>query len=183
MKERPILFSSPMVNAILQGKKTQTRRIVKNTALQLLLSGHTPELVCAEFCPYGLPGDILWVRESWHDHTESIKGLPDGLGGYIDTPVYDYKANHIDDKWILLKWRPSIHMPRAACRIMLEITNIHVEHLHDITENDAVSEGCASGGDWDTAPTVIFSNLWKKINGPDSWEENPLVWVIEFKKI
>lgn len=168
--EHPILFSAPMVQAILEGRKTQTRRTVKGDPLLLLLSGHSAEEVLNDKIPYGNPGDRLWVRETWtkwrHKFGEDFLYRADFENG---------KNGHI--------WKPSIHMPRVASRITLLITGIRVERLHDITEADAVAEGCQSGGDWGCAPTIQFEKLWESINGRESWDENPWVWVIEFKKL
>lgn len=175
IKERPILFSAPMVRAILEGRKTQTRRIIKSRKNNsIFMGGWTDSFILDEGnrewtlseCPYGQPGDHLWVRESWQKFGKE----------------YAYAATD-GDIYPETKWRPSIHMPRAASRLTLEITDIRAERLHDITEADAIAEGCESGGNWDSAPTVQYSNLWETINGPGSWEANPWVWVITFKKI
>lgn len=184
-KERPILFSTDMVRAILDGRKTQTRRIIKpqpvlyptgwqygkgyKNSCSVSASPATDVLYPFE-CPYGKPGDRLWVRETWNQIFNGI------------TDEYIYAATD-SDVFSETKWRPSIHMPRAASRIIIQITDVDVECLQDITEADAVAEGCPSGGDWATAPTVIFSELWEKINGPESWDANPWVWVISFKII
>ena len=185
MKERPILFSAPMVRAILEGKKTQTRRVWKQpTSLCmkddcLYATEHdarqsfNPIARDEIVCPYGQRGDRLWVREAFHicPHHED----------------YFYRA---DDENLPLKckahtkWKPSIHMPRRASRITLEITSIRVERLQDISDADALAEGV------DQTNTSIrgyaaerFKRLWSSINGADSWHSNPWVWVIEFKKV
>lgn len=142
-------------------------------------------------CPYGKPGDRLWVRETW--------GNENG-GGYL------YKASHEHMTPGDNRWRPSIHMPRAASRILLEITDVRVERVHDISEADAISEGVESWVEdrmksrpthykiyyqtnpkdpdfYSSTAKVSFETLWQSINGPESWNENPFVWVITFKKI
>lgn len=196
-----------MVQAILDGRKTMTRRVIKpqpvidfdsgyvfykNHMLDIHrfpLSEDMPNL-----CPYGSVGNILWVREKWRKNE-----LPTGF-------KYDYYAD--DDVYAdkdAERWKPSIHMPREACRIMLEITNIRVERLQDISEQDAISEGI----EWkikfpEDYPNLkywkdylfedrfaaglmfgakeSFKSLWQSINGPESWTANPWVWVIKFKR-
>lgn len=200
-KETPIIFSTLMVQAILSRTKTQTRRIIKPQpddsglwnddkyprGLDSLLTGwngvtdDTAE--SKEFkCPYGKVSDILWVRETFLI-------LPPNM-------VF-YKAD-IENK-ATGKWKPSIFMPKIACRIRLKITNIRVEKLQDISEEDAIAEGIIAvqrpGGfgfglkkEWDykfplheRTPIDAYRMLWDKINGKHSWDTNPWVWVIEFK--
>lgn len=210
---RPILFSAPMVRAILAGTKTQTRRVVKQQITPLAdgsswhqfdhrgsnyrmnlrngtVSQWSPLL---QFCPYGQPGDRLWVREAWMDlqgtGIERVTGDPSRYAYAADTPP----GSHGDEcrKNYGLKWRPSIHMPRSASRITLEITSVRVERLQDISEPDAQAEGCALGcmtptGD-DSGSAIYgpggYLALWESINGPSSWEANPWVWVVEFKRV
>jgi hypothetical protein len=173
--EKPILFSTPMVQAILEGRKTMTRRIVKD---KFLIQGNpkfsTRNSELTGVCPYGKVGDVLWVREKFFKHNEhEIWYAAENFPRIIDT---DY-----------VKWKPSIHMPKAAARIWLEITNIRVERLWEISDEDAKAEGVKpKEGMWfkriqryDEA----FSELWQSINGEQSWNENPWVWVVEFKKI
>ena len=188
MKERPILFSGEMVRAILDGRKTQTRRIVKPALVVLereFLEGFywdwkfesvtfdTKEELLNSFtkyCPYGKKKDRLWVRETWRqpeDHEDYERG--DIL----------YAASERDAS---SKWKPSIHMPRWASRIFLEIVSVRVERLQDITETDAISEGCANAYHPDFH-TGQFRELWESINGPGSWEKNPWVWVINFRRL
>ena len=207
MKERPILMSAPMVRAILDGSKTQTRRVVKdlkgyeNTGydfcigmndgeLQALTAGDHGWEATGVRCPYGQPGDRLWVRESWrvnhvaldcvsvfykaherHSYTEMCEQIPIAA---VNTPV---KA--------AMSWRPSIHMPRWASRITLEITGIRVERLQDITNNDALAEGTpdlrTKENNWDMVR--CYQELWEQINGAGSWALNPWVWVVEFKRL
>jgi hypothetical protein len=130
MKERPILFSTPMVQAIMEGRKTQTRRIAKGHALQFLDAGLLSEYVSKQdLCPYGELGDILWVRETW--------ALPVDADG--NDAGYQYKADYSDgsERW---KWKPSIHMQKSACRLFLQITYIAIERLNDISDDDAIKE-------------------------------------------
>ena len=214
MTQRPILFSTPMVQAILEGSKTMTRRIISKTGFLEQYSkaelDHDVEVCqeddwdktkvlkgpCAVFdhgewsikYKYNV-GDILWVRETWKQKR---------FAGQI-LEGYDYKANHVT--WLESRgqlftknsscetdehWKPSIFMPRAACRIFLEITDITVERLHDISEGDAIAEGIdlsKTSGDFDITPRNVFQQLWQSINGDDSWESNPWVWVIKFKQV
>lgn len=183
MKERPILFSTPMVRAILEGKKTQTRRLIKpqpaagvrNSVFvpSGLEDGHGRELQCS----YGGPGDRLWVREAIGIHIDPVKT---GLEG-----VCVYRADFPDGPNVTFepRWTPSIHMPRWASRITLEITGVRVERLRQITESDAQAEGC-TGEHFDTALSD-FIWLWDKINGKRegwAWANNPWVWVVEFAR-
>lgn len=185
MKERPILFSGPMVRAILEGRKTQTRRIWKPRKIwqDECEDGYSmPHFVDGdgEFhdqpCPYGQPGDRLWVRETWR--------VADG-----GTKYYEYAADRsvlreAVDEACCVKWKPSIYMKRAASRITLEVVAVRVERLQDISRGDAMAEGCpfankADGGD----PRIWYSWLWNQINGDGSWDANPWVWVVEFRKV
>lgn len=175
MKERPILFSAPMVRAILDGKKTQTRRIFKDTAEDYADDAHPLvrwkdcKLHRAE-CRYGNPGDNLWVRETIAKTEDNgIFYRADGLS------EADMVANEI------YKWTPAIHMPRIASRIDLEITAVRAERLQGISEQDATAEGYASDGD--ESARIWYSSLWDKINGTGAWDKNPWVWVIEFRRI
>lgn len=208
-KEKPILFSGPMVRAILAGHKTQTRRIVKEyyTTHQIDLFNH--KMQSGIVCPYGSAGDRLWVRETWGldaytgDLQLTIKYRAGG-GDYVTdrngsdewVPVYQKYIDGcgLDDKWD--RWRPSIHMPRWASRITLEITGVRIESLQDITEHDALAEGalhwwgnlspaeqervyCGGGG-----PIGAFHALWDSINIDRApWESSPWVWVVEFKMV
>lgn len=199
-KEHPILFSTPMVQAILEGRKTQTRRIVKfplrHPEYELRIGeGETAPPVC--FCKYSV-GDILWVRETW-GRIQPTHATPDGrpYDGW-----FTFKADYEDEKpgweegnYIFSGWKPSIHLPRKVCRLFLEVENIKVERLHDISEEDAISEGVEQNrdGSWhdyiepnrlcQDAAKPSFHSLWMKINGEKSWQSNPWVWVISFKPI
>ena len=177
MKERPILFSAPMVRAILDGTKTMTRRAVKGIALDWLRpNGFTPEFVANpenHLCPYGIPGDRLWVRETFGIDDE------DGSVLYFADPDTAQAAEHArvcEDRYP--RRRPSIHMPRRASRILLEITHVRVERLQDISHEDALAEGMP----WDDS-VHHFSRRWELINGAGSWDANPWVWVVEFQRV
>ena len=211
MKERPILFSAPMVRAILSGSKSQTRRVVKPQPTEgglewatacggdfaawqdplLLLDEHSEDGgPCQRKCPYGRIGEKLWVRETWMDLLGTgIERKTGDHGRYAyaaDTPPGSYGDDQ--RKAYGLKWRPSIHMPRAASRITLEVTGVRVERLQDISEADALEEGITyndlpnNGLDPRRARTW-YHRLWESINGPGSWEANPWVWVVEFKRL
>ena len=223
IKERPILFSAPMVRAILEGRKTVTRRAVKirpDADATITVESYNvevtnrhgyqeagPEIFGAWWrdgeagckCPYGKPGDHLWVRETWYcDHFEVTRGpylKPDDLdiGEALEDGTLVYAADELTpyeaDQPI---WKPSIHMPRWACRILLEITDVRVERLQDITYEQAAAEGvhrgplrewCASdeGGACHKYPVPAFRDLWQSVGG--SWDTNPWVWVVEFKRV
>ena len=196
MRERPILFSAPMVRAILDGRKTVTRRLVKPSPHKVdggVPFADAPAWAHAEpgssvmRCPYGVRRDRLYVREAWaaphaYDH------LPPRLIPQ-DARIH-YAAT--EDRGGLL-WRPSIHMPRWASRITLEVTGVRVETLQDISEADAVAEGCKP-----IRPELVqdglivrpgrsaveeFRLVWEQINGGGSWEKNPFVWVVTFRRI
>ena len=194
MRERPILFSAPMVRAVLAGTKTQTRRVVKGrgwephhlahhrlvqhddprAGLQAYFRGDDAGDWLGIGCPYGQPGDRLWVREAW------AKTQPLGLPWPQTMIVYREGDNRTDYGG---PWKPSIHMPRAASRITLEITGVRVERLQDISRGDAMAEGCpfpnmADGDD----PRRWYADLWDQINGAGAWDKNPWVWVVEFRR-
>jgi hypothetical protein len=190
VKERPILFRGEMARAILDGRKVQTRRIVKpqpedagfgrnavvcpyRTGTQWPLAYYEMRGSCWNSsdplrCPYGQPGDRLWVRETWSQPGGQLRYRADGDRG----------------SWDVWKWVPSIHMPRWASRITLEIVSVRVERLWSISRGDAIAEGCPrrrdTGG---TSPVVWFHELWESINWKGSWSVNPWVWVIEFKRL
>ena len=183
MKERPILFSAPMVRALLAGTKTQTRRAfkTKNGGVWPNANDLPGMRQILRSCPYGQPGDRLWVRETFC----KIIGQS---GGWIET---DYQATYThgdrlgDTLGIKKRWTPSIHMPRHASRITLEVTGVRVERLQDISEADAIAEGVRNslhlpGGRF---ARENFEHLWWTIHGDGSWESNPWVWVIEFKRV
>lgn len=225
MKERPILFSSPMVRAILAGRKTQTRRIVKPAPPEWCGEAHhrgeadwyltespIPFNAFDAKCPYGQPGDRLWVRETFYcDMLPFADGgpLPKDKPDWADDNLY-YRADGTCCQIIpecscaevgKPKFRPSIHMPRWASRITLEVVSVRVERLSEITEADAIAEGIVHDHLWDRAnspsdrltyvgcgetfATAVeaYQHLWGSINGPGSWEANPWVWVVEFKRV
>ncbi len=198
MKELPILFSTPMVQAILEGRKTMTIRTrglekVNQAPDKYVLAGKYHILTDSRFeaffanpenmdkieakCYYGLPGDVLWVRESFCKLAK----------------WYGYKS--LEKSPSQIKWKPSIHMPKAAARIWLQVEEIRVERLLEITEEDSIAEGVEHIDQhgqkvWKryddyyivtTSPVVSFWSLWASINGEDSWNANPWVWVVKFK--
>ena len=196
MTDRPILFSALMVRAILAGTKTQTRRVAKHPLAQNL--SYIVDIGKGWFgdeegevqirCPYGQPGDRLWVRETWqavsgNDRARHIMTHPRPDRGWLEyaaTPRADEPA---------YKWRPSIHMPRWASRITLEVTGVRVERLQDISEADAMAEGVHYSllekiqAGQDRWARHAYKKLWESINGPGSWDLNPWVWVVEFKGV
>lgn len=223
VKERPILFSAPMVRAILDGRKTVTRRPVKGlkTNLPVVTAADGTPLktgACWDIggpilhCPFGKPGDRLWVRETWYcDHSEVMSGpylKPDDLdiGEARDDGTLVYAADGLTPYEAAQPvWKPSIHMPRWACRILLEITDVRVERLQDgdgetSFESRYVAEGInrihqgdgeyafhpfktePGPGNW-TDPFDAWRELWVSVSGADSWNANPWVWVVEFKQV
>lgn len=172
-----MLFSAPMVRAILASTKTQTRRVAKEFAGRDDLDAILRSYPRQNGCPYGQPGDRLWVRETFsgpHFRT----GEPPSLWHNFDELHYWADGNPADGDWT--RPIPSIHMPRWASRITLEITGVRVERLHDISEADAASEGIPPNG---PPPTVGYHALWEQIHGPNSWDVNPWVWVVDFKRL
>ena len=228
-KELPILFSGEMVNAVLEGRKTQTRRVVKTTGEAakhtrnpLPASGRliyknggawddsALRTVAIAKCPYGKIGDGLWVRETWQaispdenfhpmEECEIIYRATDYHPGYCASEyaeVMNLKHNSpIYDMDIVYPWRPSIYMPRWASRITLEITDIRVERVQDITEQDAIAEGAFPSGSWGHLSEkevsamklgsyrCAFANIWNSINEKRGfgWDANPWTWAITFK--
>jgi len=212
MKERPILFSAPMVRAILDGSKTQTRRVINSEFLNgceedgfEVYEGKIlgPELYepagydkhgdmipmpeiygiydeDGEFgmaCPYGRPANQLWVRETWGEveAKDGSKSLVYAADGWKDPAGY-------------FRWKPSIHMYRWASRIQLEIVSVKIERLNDCSYSDAKAEGWNPKADDGKNPAHLdpltwYKNLWNSINGAGSWDKNPWVWVVEFKRI
>lgn len=184
MTERGMIFNAEMVRAVLDGRKTQTRRMLTPRQLKMidtaaaigecypLESGHQHEnsqSYYREWCPFGAVGDRLWVRETFGDCGERLV----------------YRSDSKDGAQCKVKrWVPSIHMPHWASRITLEITGVRVERLNDISEDDAKAEGapteCCVIGD---KHFLGFRSLWRSIYGADSWQANPWVWVIEFKRV
>ena len=207
MISRPILFSAPMVRALLEGRKTQTRRAVKDVFAHRVpalgrdmdcvrdLDGAPSRLDIAprnwELCPYGVPGDLLWVRETWctigDDHR--CDDLPPSR---LQPSRVWYEADGEPTFAELTgKTRVSIHMPRWASRLTLRITDVRVELLNAISEADAIAEGAEPlNGGMPVAfdeerPTArnAFIRLWRSINGPGSWDANPWAWTLSFEVI
>lgn len=190
-KERPILFSAPMVRAILDGHKTQTRRVIKMRNGQLMgegelsSDGRTVMDFSRSFpywealpCPYGKPGDRLWVREtyghSWH-HAQ---------------PRFVYRATDDDNEQVTRHpdfdgWKSSIYMPRRASRLTLQIKDVRVERIRDISGYDALAEGVTLSEmlNGPADPTADFAPLWDAMHGKRGygWDVNPWVWVIDFE--
>jgi hypothetical protein len=210
VKERPILFKGEMVNAILAGHKTQTRRIVKPTCSVQTFYDYLPndeypyymrrkdavwdsfktmEKLAKKYCPYGTVGDRLWVRETWGQYILDI-------GDVRQERRYVYRADEMDtpsDNGCDTPWRPSIFMPRHASRITLEIADVRVQRLQDITEADILAEGVTvdlaakmTGTPWSDLPTLhhAWAALWDYINYEKApYESNPYVWALTFKRI
>jgi hypothetical protein len=197
MREYPILFNGDMVRSILAGTKTQTRRPVKFKVgrdnrfdvpgERYVMNIRDPRAV--QFCPYGQPSDHLWVRETWHSDRATH-------------PIFAfYRADGDDGK---LPWRPSIHMPRWACRLVLKITSVRVECVQEITEGGAIDEGALTLSDFTgyevlaqlakeqgkrpplgPSPRERFLHLWDSLYAAKGagWDANPWVWVVEFKRV
>jgi len=190
MKDRPIPFSAPMIRAILSGQKTQTRRAMKPRDLEFFKQSASEILGLWDKrpLPYGKPGDRLWVKENWRAPLAFELTKPSDMP--TSTPIY-YAADFSGGlpHFSAGKLRPSMFMPRWASRISLEITGVRVEKLKDITEADCKAEG-ASGGNgsipgyhYSATPREHYRHIWETINGKDSFDINPLVWVVEFKQI
>lgn len=200
-RERPILFSGPMVRAILEGRKTQTRRPIKVDDVYTTVDDTDGKPFawqsdeCGDWyempCPFGKPGDLLWVRETW----QIFRVYEDTWnGGYEadlwDGPILRERPNHA---WVTYAaddpggrpWRPSIHMPRWASRITLRITGIRVERLCEISVDDAWAEGIEAAIDHDGPVCYLaeFQRLWDAMYAKRGlgWNTNPWVWVMEFE--
>ncbi|ELZ8934900.1 hypothetical protein U1D46_003924 [Cronobacter dublinensis] len=238
MTERPLIVNAEMVRAILDGRKTQTRRIIQSPARNMQATGkkvidyrepgdkwygeyifsmrnqsgtwcdYTKEQFLAK-CPFGAVGDRLWVRETWSDvnsegcpavayRADSDTRLLAEIETFRDEDgVLNTADPRLDKYWFAAwsgdlfsgtegSWRPSIHMPRWASRITLEITGVRAERLRDLSEEDARAEGITppAGGvlpGWKYR--INFRDLWISIYGADNWEANPWVWVVEFKRV
>jgi len=213
MSEKGILFNGPMVRAILDGRKTQTRRVVKPQPPPEFDWNPEASLFVRKGDPFGLirrapysVGDLLYVRETWapgYDHsaedgTASIIFRADGAEHVAKagiTTADKWARIFSEDGWDDSRWRPSIHMPKWAARLWLEVTAVRCERLHDISEADAKSEGVISAiaGVIDAYPDPLplktfrqgFVSLWQKLSAkPDlTWESNPWVWVFEFRRV
>lgn len=195
MKERPVLFNAEMVRAILDGRKTQTRRILVTRptnhydGFTFEAGKHHPHIVRGGVtlvssegisCPFGQVGDRLWVRETFRLFDKyqecGCSDFPCNCPSH-GAPIYRASHNDCEDKWT-----PSIHMPRTACRLVLEITGVRVERLRSMSQQDARAEGViAASGPMEAG--LAFRQLWESIYGADSWQANPWVWVIEFKRL
>ncbi|EKS2198364.1 hypothetical protein QBG36_000525 [Salmonella enterica] len=207
MNERGMIFNAEMVRAILEGRKTQTRRPIKWKQTRFTEIGEREdgsnwpwsedtEKVCDYWhpCPYGEIGDRIWVRETFQgplfDYEQMQSYLEDS--SKFEKPEFcQYAADgkpapeyYDADDNLHCGWRPSIHMPRWASRILLEITDVRVERLNSISDSDASKEGCCIA-DMESGDCLsdVFTRLWTSIYGDDSWQANPWVWVIEFKRV
>ena len=227
--EKPILFSAPMVRAILAGKKTQTRRLINpqpppECGIHYMLGDeswlpreqrtplrHTweawwgerfdkrpPKALCGSHdvrCPYGAPGDTLWVRETFAG--EKNRSL--GSGRLFYRADGDVRGRQETFSYIERegRWRPAIHLPRWGSRLTLRVLSVRVERVQEITHEDAIAEGCA-GHNWVASSPLIagphtddgelpveeFERLWDEINGKRApWDSNPWVWVVEFERV
>ena len=229
MKERGMIFNGEMVRAILDGRKTQTRRMLTPRQLEMigyaaqagecypLESGQqhaNSQAYYREWCPFGQLGDCIWVRETWadvnHDGCPAVAYRADGEVRDLHEDDGDEDDPRLEKYWFAAwypdlisgtegNWKPSIHMPRWASRITLEITGVRVERLQDISEEDAEAEGidmealadaqdcydCIADHNFTGRPTAAghFSYLWQSIYGAESWQANPWVWVVEFRVI
>jgi len=208
MKERGMIFNGEMVRAILDGRKTQTRRPIQWKQTRFTEIGEREdgskwpwsedaEHACDFWhpCPFGAVGDRIWVRETWqaiHDYCDEnghvderrcARSIPRHRGNYWH-PVYQEAWGNESREDREFPWRPSIHMPRWASRILLEITDVRVERLKSISDGDAIREGCSTA-DMKSGDCVadVFARLWASIYGDESWNSNPWVWVIEFKRV
>lgn len=206
MKERPILFSGEMVRAILNGRKCQTRRVIKGVKPVYTFAGMHPQTTIAWFddgggkrvawpkCPYGRPGDKLWVREACY---LPGSGYFDDAGEwrperFTDINLVKYAATDepVNRGWTNEPYRhclvkkPSIFMPRWASRITLEVTAVRVERVQDINHNDAQAEGLPCYHDNHECALDHFKELWNEVNGKRGhlWADNPWVWVVEFRQ-
>jgi hypothetical protein len=194
MSERSILFSAPMVRALLAGTKTQTRRAVKAREGSVYVDSRSP---------YGRPGDRLWVRESffaygrWEKRYNKTKKRDEWR--FVDMTrecghSYLYAADNPDvrvekGRSVTPGWhtRSALFMPRVASRILLEVVSARIERLQAISEHDAIAEGIERGvgniAEWSGSPVDSYRLLWEQINGPGNWNDNPMVWVVEFRRI
>ncbi|MFJ5159481.1 hypothetical protein ACIP6T_09910 [Pantoea sp. NPDC088449] len=227
MCERGIHFNSEMVRAVMEGRKVQTRRIMKvqpeshqfgllritdstkrgdigkyHWAESNATGVHTRSALFS--CPFGAVGDRLWVRETWadvnHEGCPAVAYRADGEVRDLNEDEGEEDDPNLEKYWFANwypdlingtegRWTPSIHMPRWASRITLEITGVRVERLNSMTESDALAEGCNGGHDsipgymYSATPHEHFHHVWQSIYGADSWQANPWVWVIEFKRV
>lgn len=229
MAERPILFSGPMVRAILEGRKTQTRRVVRGDAGENAEVWAAPRTIDEPWewglladhgraghggytrCPYGAPGDTLWVRETWCHARDPITSKPNGLFHYkadgedvFEDDGDGYAVENKDGTW-KSPWRSPLYMPRWASRLTLRVTDVRVHRLHEVTEEDALAEGVEAprcpncgytrvdcgvhldhhlcGPTEPPSATFEFEYLWESINGKRApWSSNPWVWAVTFER-
>ncbi|WP_293797115.1 hypothetical protein [uncultured Pantoea sp.] len=218
MRERGIIFNAEMVRAVLEGRKTQTRRIMKvqpesNQLGLLRITASTKRSDIGKYhwaesnatgnhvrsklfaCPYGAVGDRLWVRETWSEDFANF--YPNDRVWYaadddrrLDIEVVDGVRGIFSPEsnvHVPFRWHPSIHMPRWASRITLEITGVRVERLTALSDDDARNEGCPAqlphNPEDEHQARTWFRGLWSEIYGEESWQANPWVWVIEFKRV
>ena len=210
-RERPILFSAAMVRGVRDGRKTQTRRCVKPQPSEHVTGGtynwngslpftNMPIDCILDACPYGKPGDRLWVREAWNSTMKHALAPGEVIGKSLEKCIEDNKGfNVAAHEGIVYAadgvlrhplygkalWRPSIHMPRWASRMTLEITAVRLERLCDISEVDAKAEGIIPDPNDHLERThrLGFCVLWDAIYGDGAWGKNPWVWVVEFRRI
>lgn len=222
MKERPIIFSAPMVQALLAGRKTQTRRVIKNDRIQARASDWlrdrwhpvcdvtreyvfttergAPEQARAR-CPFGQPGDRLWVREGWQAFFEDEvpADRPRGPRHTMGIPAQPHRRSFVyyradgdltHPELGKAGWLSPIHMPRKCARITLEITGVRVERLNSISEADAIAESVnvhpdhhGKPRDSIYSPIQAFRDLWESIHGLGAWEANPWVWAVAFQRV
>ena len=174
---KPMLFSTPMVQALLNGTKTQTRRLVNGT----IPLGNFDETLKKSILKIG---SIIWVRETF---AKSLNPNEFCYKADTDNPIY------LDKNW---KWKPSLFMPKSACRLFLEVTEIRIERLNEISESDAIEEGIEYSNEFGyklysknsffskhLSASDSYMSLWELINGQNSWKENPFVWVYTFKVV
>lgn len=197
VRERPILFSAPMVRAILDGSKTQTRRPIKSPAKNMQRAGMHEKLLA--LCPFGAPGDRLWVREAfaliWPGEAEPENVRENAVEYRADGDESRFPGEwppETRDDPDRPRWRPAVHMPRWASRITLEVAGVRVERAQDVSAEDLLAEGvtrevvaemlgCRPGN----FPTLqdAWRLAWMHIYGAESWEANPWLWVIEFRRV
>jgi hypothetical protein len=202
MTERPIIFSGPMVRAILAGKKTQTRRMVRLPRPRPMLPGQvgTIRLYRPDECPYGQPGDRLWVREAHRFEAIVCHGCDDADGCDCGTTRVRYAADAVAIDRTYTDWEPPpgplrttarspIHMPRWASRLTLEVADVRIQRLHDLSEEDVRAEGiehhpaalAMMSGMWTWRGA--FSAAWDAIHGAGAWDANPWVWAVTFRVV
>ncbi|EMK7005605.1 hypothetical protein V9J34_001361 [Salmonella enterica] len=201
MNERGMIFNGEMVRAILEGRKTQTRRPIKWKQTRFTEIGEREdgsnwpwsedtEKVCDYWhpCPFGAVGDRIWVRETfgWQIRRDPLGGTGE-FRVYRATTPDAVRYQTASGEAAPMKWVPSIHMPRRASRITLEITDVRVERVRDITEDDAQAEGvrpaCYEITPPEAAYRVSFGEVWRNIYGEKSWDVNSWCWVIEFRRL